>query len=120
MKKYLVAGLVACSIVFAAVAEEPAALSNRIKWATASEVENFGFDVYRGDSEEGPFEKINAATIPGAGSTDTPSRYEYIDADIEPGQAYWYYVESISMSGQRQKFTPTLQSMPKYPPAADG
>ncbi|MEL7059445.1 MAG: hypothetical protein AAGN46_05395, partial [Acidobacteriota bacterium] len=27
---------------------------NRIKWSTASEVENFGYDIYRGDSEEGP------------------------------------------------------------------
>ena len=94
-------------------------ISNRIKWATASELNNFGFDVFRSDSETGQFEKINANTIPGAGSSDTPSRYQYTDATIEAGKSYWYYVESISMSGQREKFTPTFQSKPKYPEPVD-
>ena len=90
-------------------------ISNRIKWVTASELNNFGFDVFRGDAEEGPFEKINQRTIAGAGSSDTPSRYEFVDDSIAAGQSYWYYVESISMSGQREKFTPTFQSKPKFP-----
>lgn len=100
-------------------AEEPAGLSNKIRWATASEVENFGYDVYRGLAEEGPFDKITAEPIPGAGTTDTPSRYEYVDDTIEPGIGYFYYVESISMSGQRERFTPIYQSKPKELPVAD-
>lgn len=90
-------------------------ISNRIKWATASELNNFGFDVFRGDAKDGSFEKINARTIAGAGSSDTPHRYEFVDDSIETGMVYWYYVESISMSGQREKFTPTFQSKAKFP-----
>ncbi len=90
-------------------------VSNRIKWSTASELNNFGFDVFRGDAEEGPFDKISPRTIAGAGNSDTPNRYEFVDASIETGKAYWYYVESISMSGEREKFTPTFQSKPKFP-----
>ena len=88
-------------------------LFNNITWVTASELENFGFDVYRSDHEQGPFTRINADTIPGAGNSDVPTRYQYKDADIEEDRQYWYYVESISMSGHREKFTPTYQSKPR-------
>lgn len=100
-----------------AAASPAPALSNTIKWSTASEVENFGYDVFRGDAEEGPFTKINAKTIAGAGTVDEPSAYQYVDAAIEPGKAYWYYVESISMAGVREKFTPVFRSKAKN---ADG
>jgi hypothetical protein len=80
---------------------------NVIKWATASEVDNFGFDVYRATTEEGPFTRLNEDPVPGAGNSDEVSRYEYVDDTIEPETEYWYYVESISMSGEREKFTPT-------------
>ena len=93
------------------------ALSNTIKWSTASEVENFGYDVFRGDKEEGPFTRLNAKTIAGAGTVDEPRAYQYVDATIEAGKAYWYYVESISLAGVREKFTPVFQSKAKN---ADG
>lgn len=112
--------LFATSLFFAnALADQKVTISNNIKWATASEVNNFGFDVFRGDNEAGPFEKINQVTIAGAGTNDTPSRYQYTDDSIEAGQRYWYYVESISMSGRREKFTPTFQSKPKHPESDD-
>ena len=49
---------------------------NVIRWATASEKDSFGYDVYRGLAEEGPFERINPEPIAGAGTTDIPQRYE--------------------------------------------
>jgi hypothetical protein len=101
----------------APAASEAPALSNTIKWSTASEVENFGYDVFRGDKEEGPFTRLNAKTIAGAGTVDEPRQYQYVDATIEVGKAYWYYVESISLSGVREKFTPVFQSKAKN---ADG
>ncbi len=85
-------------------AEEP--YKNTIKWTTATEVDNFGFDVYRSGSEDGPFDKINAEVIEGAGTTDEPTRYEFVDDTIDPTREYYYYIESVSMSGVREKFTP--------------
>jgi len=108
----LIAGLFLFS---AAKAEEMVGISNKVKWVTASEVNNFGFDVFRGDSEDGPFVKVNEFTVPGAGNSDIPNKYEFVDETIEVGKVYWYYVESISMSGQREKFTPTFQSKPRFP-----
>lgn len=88
-------------------------LSNAIRWSTASEVENFGFDVYRATSEDGPFERITEKPVEGAGTTDVPQYYEYVDDEIEPGQEYWYWVESISVHGEREAFTPVVRVGPK-------
>jgi hypothetical protein len=101
----------------APLVEEPP-LSNTLRWSTASEVDNFGFDVYRGPSEEGPFERLTADPIPGAGTTDTPSQYSYVDSGIEPDTTYYYYVESISLQGVREQFTPIIQAAAKRPESA--
>jgi len=116
MLKYLLSVMITGLLLSPAVlAGESAGISNKVKWVTASELNNFGFDVLRGDSKEGPFARINEHTIPGAGNSDTPNQYEFVDDTIEEGEIYWYYVESISMSGRREKFTPTFQSKPRYP-----
>lgn len=80
--------------------------SKTLKWATASEVDNFGYDVYRSESEEGPFDRLTEDPIQGAGTTDEPSYYQYVDTTIDPQKDYYYYVESISIHGVRERFTP--------------
>jgi hypothetical protein len=108
----------------ASAAEEPAAepetYDNTIRWATASEVDNFGFDVFRSESEDGPFEKLNDRVIEGAGTSDEPQRYQFVDDTIDPRKTYYYYVESISMSGTRERFTPVGKAKPKIPPEDEG
>jgi hypothetical protein len=91
---------------------------NVIRWGTASEHDNFGFEVFRGTAEGGPFERITPDPIQGAGTTDLPQRYEYHDADIEPGRVYWYYVESVSFSGKRVRVSPIYPSKPQSKPNA--
>ncbi|HEX6900181.1 MAG TPA: hypothetical protein VF789_10725 [Thermoanaerobaculia bacterium] len=93
----------------------PAVYNNTIRWATASEHENYGFDVYRGESEDGPFVRITPAPIEGAGTTDEPRSYVFVDDTIDPHRTYYYYVESISMSGVRERFTPIAKAGPKLP-----
>lgn len=86
---------------------------NTLKWSTASEVDNFGYDVYRGDGPDGPFTRITKQPLPGAGTTDMPSKYSFVDTEIEAGKTYYYYVESISMGGVRERFTPVIKKEPK-------
>ncbi len=86
---------------------------NVLRWATASEVDNFGYDIYRGDSEDGPFERVTAEPLLGAGTTDETSQYEFVDTAIDPYEPYWYYVESISKAGKRERFTPIFKTEPQ-------
>lgn len=88
-------------------------IANTVKWTTASEQDSFGFDVFRGDSEKGEFAKLTKNPMLGAGTSDETHAYEFRDDAIDPCRGYWYYVESISTSGAREKFTPTFQAPPK-------
>ncbi len=56
---------------------------------------------------------MTATPIPGHGTTDEPSSYEWFDESIDEGVEYWYYVESISISGEREKFTPIFKAKAK-------
>ena len=94
-------------------------LANTPKWTLASEQDNFGFDVFRGDSEEGEFTKLNKEPILGAGTPAESSRYAWRDDSIDPCKDYWYYVESISTSGVREKMTPTFKAPAKRSPKAE-
>ena len=90
--------------------------ANTLRWSTASEQQNFAYDVYRGEQEEGPFARITSKPISGAGTTDDTSRYKYTDDTVVPGTQYYYYVESISMSGARERFTPVIKARIKCVP----
>ncbi len=98
----------------------PAAEPNVIRWGTASEHGNFGYDVYRGPTENGPFTLVNDEPVQGAGTTDMPQRYEYLDKTILAETIYWYYVESISLNGDRKRITPIYASRPKSSATTDG
>lgn len=99
-----------------AVSEEPA-YRNTLRWSTASEVENLGFDIYRAEQADGPFTRINARPVAGAGTSDEPQQYSYVDDTIDPTRRYFYYIESIALDGTREKFTPTYEVPPKRPAA---
>jgi hypothetical protein len=99
-------------------------VANTARWSTASEQDSFSFDVYRSDSEKGEFSKITKMPLMGAGTTDETHKYEYRDDTIDPCKDYWYYVESTSTKGVKEKFTPVFHAPPKRrargsaPPAA--
>ena len=106
-----------CGDQSAVAAEER--IANTPKWTLASEQDNFGFEVYRGDSEKGEFTKLNKEPILGAGTTDETQKYQFRDDTIDPCKEYWYYIESISTAGVREKFTPTFMAPAKRSPKAD-
>jgi len=89
-------------------------LTNTITWSTASESDNFGFDIYRSERSDGPFKRITPQPVLGAGTTDLPRDYRFVDAGIKAGRTYFYYVESISLSGERKRFTPVMMAPPKH------
>ncbi len=88
-------------------------LANTARWETASEQDNFGFDVYRGDSEDGEFTKLTKDQIPGAGTSDETHKYEYRDDTIDPCKGYWYYIEQTNTNGSKEKISPVFHAGPK-------
>jgi hypothetical protein len=74
-----------------------------LKWSTESEINNLGFDVYRSGSPEGQFVKVNSSYIKGAGTNATPHDYQFVDESAVVGKTYYYYLETISFSGERER-----------------
>jgi len=97
--------------------EQPAdeEMANTLKWTTASEVDNFGFDIYRALSEDGPFDRLTTEPLAGAGTTDEPQKYVFVDEEIDPSRDYFYYIESISLGGIRETFSPIIKAPAKRP-----
>lgn len=90
---------------------------NNVHWTTASEEQNFGYDVFRSVvGEKGPFDKLTKQPMLGNGTTDETHEYKYSDDAIDPCKDYWYYVESITNSGVREKFTPIIHAPAKRHP----
>jgi len=92
----------------AVVTEVAAPLRITLRWTTASELDNYGFFVMRSDVEEGPFKPLHPKAIAGAGNSEMPHKYSYDDTAVEIGKTYFYYVESVSTRGEREKFTPVI------------
>jgi hypothetical protein len=81
---------------------EARSLGDRIEiaWSTTSEIDNAGFYVLRGTSEEGSFDKINDQLIPSRGSELAGADYTFIDRDIDAGAEYFYRIEVVNVEGK--------------------
>ena len=76
-----------------------------IKWATASEVDNAGFILWRSDTGKGAFRRITPQLLSGAGTTGERRDYAFTDETAEPGIAYVYRLEEVSLAGHRETLT---------------
>ena len=73
-----------------------------LTWATASEIDNAGFNVLRREGREGVFRVVTPALIAGAGTTGERSTYTFTDTTAKPGVLYFYQIEEMSFDGTRQ------------------
>ena len=70
-----------------------------IAWATESEINNAGFNLFRSESEDGQYTKINNSLIPAKGSSTQGTSYEFIDTNVQNRQTYYYKLEDIDNNG---------------------
>jgi len=109
------------SVAGGAGASDPAPLSNTVRWSTASEVDIFGFDVYRnGCGEDEEFSRLTEDPILATGTSDSTTTYEWADTTIEAAHPYCYYIERIRLDGRRDRFTPVIRAKEKGPVETDG
>ncbi|MFQ5605028.1 MAG: T9SS type A sorting domain-containing protein [bacterium] len=65
-------------------------------WLTATETNNFGFDIERKSFHRSQWRTVDF--VPGHGTTTNPVRYEYLDRGLTPG-AYTYRLKQIDTDG---------------------
>ena len=74
-----------------------------VRWTTESELDNAGFNIYRSETRDGEFKQVNAQLIQGAGTTGERNAYEWVDTTAKPDVVYYYQIEDVSFSGERQR-----------------
>lgn len=72
-----------------------------VRWETEAEIDNLGFNLYRGPGVEGPWTKLNSDLIPSKVPPGSPvgAAYEWPDDDVEPGQIVFYLLEDVDTYG---------------------
>lgn len=76
-------------------------LATELHWSTATEVNNYGFEVERrsimnGQQEISNWEKVGF--VAGAGTSSSPKDYRYVDANLPAGR-YAYRIKQIDNDG---------------------
>ncbi|MCX5887739.1 MAG: hypothetical protein NT096_17855 [Proteobacteria bacterium] len=83
-----------------------------LEWTTASEIDNAGFNLYRAESANGEYIKINFSLIPAQGSGISGATYQFIDEDVINRRTYYYKLEDIDIYG-KSTFHGTASAIPK-------
>jgi hypothetical protein len=71
-----------------------------VEWTTESEVDLAGFNLYRSESPEGPYVKVNEALIPASPDPLTGGDYVYTDTTVTAGTTYYYKLEDVELDGK--------------------
>jgi hypothetical protein len=74
-----------------------------IEWETETEIDTAGFNIYRSNSAEGEFVRINPQIIPSQSDAVSGATYLYTDKNVERGKTYYYQLEDIEYDNSTQQ-----------------
>ena len=69
-----------------------------VAWETVDEANNTGFNLYRANSTAGAQTLLAYVPSQAPGSTQGYA-YTYDDLAVQPGHTYWYWLETVSLTG---------------------
>ncbi len=87
------------AVTLASFAAEAQADQVLVTWETVSELNNAGFNLYRGLAEDGSDRSLLASVPSQAPGSTQGASYSYADSAVSAGQTYWYWLESLDLSG---------------------
>ncbi|MDP1676606.1 MAG: DUF6298 domain-containing protein [Bacteroidota bacterium] len=70
----------------------------RLEWTTATEINNYGFQIERRKGGSTMFESVPSGFVEGYGSSNIPHSYVFIDRNVTPGN-YSYKLKQIDNDG---------------------
>lgn len=102
---------------FSATALDDAVL---VQWETTSEIDNLGFNLYRGLADGGPWTQLNPTLLPSQAPGGSQGfSYEYRDTAVAPGATYYYLLESVDLAGATAQHGPISVFYSGAPTAVD-
>ncbi|MBN1137822.1 MAG: proprotein convertase P-domain-containing protein, partial [Anaerolineae bacterium] len=89
------------AVTLARFEASPAVEGIHLEWETATEIDHLGFNLYRGAAADGPYDRLNDQLIPSqAPGSPAGAVYFWIDAQVTPGQVYYYQLEAVDVQGR--------------------
>lgn len=74
-----------------------------IEWATETEYDTAGYNIYRSDLPVGEFTQINDQLIPSQADPASGASYSYTDENVTAGETYYYKLEDVEFNGTREQ-----------------
>ncbi len=71
-----------------------------LEWATETELDNAGFNIWRSEGRDRDYARINPYFIPGEGEAGLGAEYSYTDYNVTNGVIYYYKLEEIDIYGK--------------------
>lgn len=90
-----------------------------VAWATGSEINTAGFNLYRSDSAQGPYVRINSELIPASNDALAGANYQYLDENTVAGHTYYYQLEDVELNGASVRH-PAVEVTAAYSAASGG
>jgi len=79
-----------------------------IRWKATKEDPVYGYLIYRAERREGPFLRLSREVVKVTDRSAPANEYRYVDTTAEPGKTYYYYLDSVSLSGIKRRFSGVL------------
>lgn len=76
----------------------------RIFWKVKHQDGLYGFIVYRAEKPSGPFRRASKNIV----HVEEDGDYAWEDFDVQPGRTYFYYLDTVRISGAKERFSPVL------------
>ncbi len=71
-----------------------------LQWETGHEINSLGFNIFRGRAADGPYIRLNQDLIPSLDpGSPLGSNYTWLDYGVEPGNTYYYKLETVESNG---------------------
>jgi hypothetical protein len=83
----------------------PSGTGPLLKWSVANELSVYGYLIYRAESEQGPFQRVNKEVVRVVSDDDTGGTYQWRDDTASSGQTYWYSIGLVYSDGQKKQLT---------------
>lgn len=73
-----------------------------LKWKIENGAPVYGFQIFRSESQDGTFVRVNGETILSTTQEALPTSYQWRDESAKPGTTYWYYIGVLDKNGTKR------------------
>lgn len=74
-----------------------------IEWQTETEIDTAGFNIYRSETADGEYVRINDQIIPSQSDAVSGASYMFTDYGVERGRTYYYQLEDIEYDNSTRR-----------------